>query len=460
MFQSTEYQVGPYLQWFWRTNDFSRVMQRRRLEHTKAAILLLLAIRLGMAVQIIAGLLLIYAGWWHGVIGCVPFGLAAVLAYPIVWAHLAVLPLWLGRVFISRPAEQRAILASRAMFANHPGIKIAVAGSYGKTTMKELLATVLAQGKTVAATPANKNVSSSHARFASRLTGNEDILIIEYGEGAPGDVARFAEITQPTHAVITGLAPAHLDHYKTLEAAGEDIFSLANYVPAEHFYVNAESPAAKTFLHEHIQLFDQHGALGWKVSKITVDLNGTQFTLAKGSRKMHLHSGLVGRHQVGFLAFVAALAAELGLTNEQIKAGMAETLPFEHRMQPYQLQGAWVIDDTYNGNLEGIRAGTVLLAELPAKRKIYVTPGLVDQGAEKERVHKEVGRLISEAQPDMVVLMRNSVTGYIEEGLKAGGYSGEVRIETQPLEFYTNLSHFVATGDVVVMQNDWTDNYA
>jgi UDP-N-acetylmuramyl pentapeptide synthase len=129
-------------------------------------------------------------------------------------------------------------------------------------------------------------------------------------------------------------------------------------------------------------------------------------------------------------------------------------------MQPYQLQGAWVIDDTYNGNLEGIRAGTVLLAELPAKRKIYVTPGLVDQGAEKERVHKEVGRLISEAQPDMVVLMRNSVTGYIEEGLKAGGYSGEVRIETQPLEFYTNLSHFVATGDVVVMQNDWTDNYA
>jgi UDP-N-acetylmuramoyl-tripeptide--D-alanyl-D-alanine ligase len=128
-------------------------------------------------------------------------------------------------------------------------------------------------------------------------------------------------------------------------------------------------------------------------------------------------------------------------------------------MQPYQLGDAWIIDDTYNGNIEGIRVGTELLKELPGKRKIYVTPGLVDQGAETEAVHEEMGRLIAESKPDMVVLMQHSVTPFIQKGLEAAEYKGEIRIEEDPLNFYNNLSLVVAAGDLVLMQNDWTDNY-
>ena len=129
-------------------------------------------------------------------------------------------------------------------------------------------------------------------------------------------------------------------------------------------------------------------------------------------------------------------------------------------MQPYGLGGAWIIDDTYNGNLEGIRAGLELLKDLPAKRRIYVTPGLVDQGVENERVHRTIGGLIASAKPDQVVLMQNSVTSWIMSGLKEANYQGEVTIEAVPLNFYSNLKHFVASGDVVLMQNDWTDNYS
>jgi UDP-N-acetylmuramyl pentapeptide synthase len=102
----------------------------------------------------------------------------------------------------------------------------------------------------------------------------------------------------------------------------------------------------------------------------------------------------------------------------------------------------------------------MLLKDLEATRKIYVTPGLVDQGEEKASVHHDIGRLIADARPDMVVLMQNSATGYIQGGLKDAGFKGEIRIETDPLQFYSNLNHFVAHGDLVVMQNDWTDNYA
>ena len=461
MLQSTEYRVGPYLAWYWRTQNFGRVMHRRTLNHTRVARLFLICLSAGMLAQIVGGLLLLALWRWSGLVAGWEFGLALLLSYPIVWAHLAIVPLLLGRELSTRPKERRLIKRSENIFAGHSAVRIAVAGSYGKTSMKELLLTVLGEGKKVAATPANKNVSISHAQFAAKLDGDEDVLIIEYGEGAPGDVARFARYTHPTHAVITGLAPAHLDRYKTLAAAGKDIFSVADYLEGKNVYVNGESQAVTDFLQDNYHLYDRKGALGWKVKNVEIAVTGTSFDLSKGKRTLHLHSQLLGRHQVGPLALAAALALELGLTEEQTIAGVAKTAPYEHRMQPYQLSGAWVIDDTYNGNIEGIRAGTELLRDLPAaRRKLYVTPGLVDQGNETKSIHEQMGELIAAANPDQVILMQNSVTPFIQTGLERASYTGEVQVEADPLSFYTNLQQFVASGDVVLMQNDWTDNYA
>lgn len=459
MLQSSEYRVGDYLRWFWRTKNYSTVMNRRSLDMTKPARLLLMAVRIGIFAQITLALFVAYLGIYHGLFGGVTYAAAIFLAYPLVWAHTIVLPLLAGKFLISRPAERKLVAASKTIFANHLGIKIAVAGSYGKTTMKDLLVTVLAQGLDVAATPANKNVAISHAYFARKLTGKEDVVILEYGEGAPGDVFAFAKTTSPTHAIVTGLAPAHLDSYGSMIAAAKDIMSVANFVPHSQLFMNTESPYIKNYLIPDAQAFDHKGALGFKVENVETSLRGTTFTITKGKQKLALRSDLVGKHQVSFLAFVAAFGLKLGLTTDQVKAGIAATKPYEHRMQPYQLGGAWVIDDTYNGNIEGIRAGTQLLADLDAKRKIYVTPGLVDQGNESYAVHNEMGKLIAAAKPDIVVLMQNSVTEYIQSGLGEAGFAGELQVQADPLTFYTNLNHFVASGDLVVMQNDWTDNY-
>jgi len=151
---------------------------------------------------------------------------------------------------------------------------------------------------------------------------------------------------------------------------------------------------------------------------------------------------------------------ELGLTKDQVEAGVAKTVAYEHRLQPRPLNGAWILDDTYNGNIEGVRVGLELLQDLSARNKIYVTPGLVDQGKETEAVHYEMGELIAGAKPNRVVLMRNSATEYIQQGLKKAGYAGKVDIIDDPLHFYTNLEYEIAAGDLVLMQNDWTDNYS
>jgi UDP-N-acetylmuramoyl-tripeptide--D-alanyl-D-alanine ligase len=159
------------------------------------------------------------------------------------------------------------------------------------------------------------------------------------------------------------------------------------------------------------------------------------------------------------LALCVALAKEFGCSDEDIIAGVAKTVPFEHRMQPREIAGGYIIDDTYNGNLEGVRAGLQLLAELEARRKVYVTPGLVDQGKESKVVHQEMGRLIAKANPTKVVLMQNSVTNWICDGLASGSYTGDIVIEKKPLDFYTNINQIIAAGDIMLLQNDWTDNY-
>lgn len=459
MLQSTEYKVPAYLSWLHRTKDFRKVMYRRKMDRTRAARLLVMALRLGMYGQLLLGLAAAIIGYRTENLVISSVSLLLVLSFPTVWAYLVTVPLQLGRWLIMNPRYRRQIKASEKIFANHPGLKIAVAGSYGKTSMKELLNTVLSEGKKVAATPANKNVAISHARFAEKLHGDEDILIVEYGEGGPGDVTRFAKITHPDLGVITGLAPAHLDNYPSLQAAGEDIFSLAKFVEPGKLFVNGESEAADKFITEDTQVYTSESALGWKISDIKLDFTGVRFTIKRGKDVMHLRSGLLGRHQVGPLAFVAAAAHELGLSKKQIEDGIGKTTAFEHRMQPRNIRGAWILDDSYNGNIDGMKAGLKLLSELPGKRKIYVTPGLVDQGDEAEEIHKELGRAIASAKPDQVVLMHNSATKDIQFGLEELEFNGNLRVEHHPLDYYLNLEHFVAAGDVVMLQNDWTDNY-
>ncbi|MEK7096191.1 MAG: Mur ligase family protein [Patescibacteria group bacterium] len=458
MLQATEYQIGPYLRWLWRVADFGKVAHRKTLVKTPRSRLLLAFVKIGMTFQVIAalawGLWSIKNGDPRGI-----FALDLLISTPIVWAHIVIMPLLLGRFLVANPYSKLQIARSAKIFANHPGVKIAVAGSYGKTTMKEILLTVLGEGKKVAATEANRNVAISHAQFAKQLDGDEDILVIEYGEGAPGDVAKFCRTTKPDIGIITGLAPAHLDKYKTLEAAGKDIFFLAKFLGDKNVYVNEESKSLRSFIKKSHQLYSSSYAASWKIEDIKASIAGVNFKMTKDGTSLRLSSSLLGRHQVGPLAVAAAIARDQGLTDKQIAEGIGKIRPFEHRMQPRDAGGAWIIDDTYNGNIEGMLAGLELLEELPAKRKIYVTPGLVDQGKESSKIHQALGKAIARANPNLVILMQHLITADIVAGINETGFKGQLVLEEDPLNFYTNLDQFVAAGDLVLLQNDWPDNY-
>ncbi len=460
MLQDTEYRLDRYAKWFLRTNDFTKVMKRRSLEVTPKIKLLRMVLWGLWALIILAVAVLVIIGYTSQSFMLGLIAILLVVLLPYILAFGIIVPLLVGAFVIQKPRERAMIERARAIFKDSKATRIAIAGSFGKTTMKEILRTVLAEGKIVAATPGNMNTAIGISRFASRLIGDEEVLIIELGEEHVGDVKLLSELSRPTMGVITGINEAHLISFKTLDKTVSTVFELVDYVGKKAIvYKNGESQLVRdNVTSEDAYVFTQKGVNGWKVTKSHTSLDGTHFTATKGSTTINAHTHLLGLHTIGMTVTAIAIAHDLGLSAKQIEAGLQNVEPFEHRMQPRKLHGAWIIDDTYNGNSQGVQAGLELLASLSAKRRIYVTPGLVEQGSSTQDVHELIGQQAAESA-DIVVLMQNSVTDYIVQGLSDSDFKGEIMIIDNPLEFYTNLDQFVAAGDVVLMQNDWTDNY-
>jgi UDP-N-acetylmuramoyl-tripeptide--D-alanyl-D-alanine ligase len=449
MLQQVNYRAPKFIEWLRRNPNLSRVMHRKELDKTKAAKLLLLFTTATLLGTVVLGLLL--------TLYLTPLGLLLILVSPYVTGAALTLAVFLGHVFIAAPNEKQLMLESERIFKVHPATKIGVAGSYGKTTSKEILTTILSEKFKVAVTPGNMNTPIAHARFAAKLDGDEEVLVLEYGEEYPGDTKKFIKTTKPDYAMLIGLAPNHLDYYKTLDALAADLLELR--VLGKKLLINGESELLKQYLSKSDNIATAKQAGDWKISDASVDLTGTSFVMSSKKQKLFLKSGLIGRHHIAPLAMAVALASELGLSKKQLEDGVAKTVPFEHRMQPRHIARATILDDTYNGNVEGILAGLDLLKELKAARKIYVTPGLVDQGEETEAVHHKIAKKLYDVAPDLIVLMDNSATKIIEDALAKLNYQGMIQVEPDPLNFYQNIDKVIAAGDLVMMQNDWTDNY-
>lgn len=459
MLQATEYDIAEFWLWWRSVKNFQAVSDRGGLVRTSFGKLLYAAISFASFVFLVISGVLAYVSIAQGSILWLIVAVAVFLLRPFLVTFSAMSMVLIGNRWYMQPLLRQKITEATEIFEAHAGVKIAVLGSYGKTTMKELLATVLGEGLNCAATPATKNVAISHAEFARSLSGDEAVVILEFGEGKPGDTKMFTDMFKPDYAVVTGLAPAHLNQYGTLASIASDFSYITNYVPSDKIYINGnDADLVNTF--KGAVGYAKNGVGNWKVRDAAIHASGTTFTLTKKTKSISVASGLLGMHQVGPLAAVAEIADRLSVPLQKIESGLAKTIPFEHRMQPRHLGGALLIDDTYNGNIEGIKAGIALLRDLPAKRRIYVTPGLVEQGELTESVHTQIGELLAVESFDEIVLMKNAMTKFIEAGLAKAGYTGTVLVQTNPLEYYKNLEFHVAAGDVVMMQNDLPDRYA
>jgi UDP-N-acetylmuramoyl-tripeptide--D-alanyl-D-alanine ligase len=455
--QASEYNWRDYLAWYHRTSDFANVEKRKSLVWTaKAKTLFALSWTFIIAW---AGGLMAFAGSTGsdvpivvlaGVVFLLPFYFPYVLLVMNVLVGLA-----------QKPIEAHRIREAKTKLTLHRGVKIAIAGSFGKTSMREILKTVLAEGKRVAAPGGSFNTPLGIASFVSSLKGDEEVLLFELGEYYPGDVRTLCAVVEPRIGVVTGVNEAHLEKFGTLERTTDTIFELADFVEADNLYVNGESEAARARVHDGNILYSRAAAGEWLIENARTGLDGTVFTLVRGDERIDARSQLLGLHQIGPIAAAAVIASHLGLSPEQIESGIAKTKAFEHRLESrVDSDGVVTLDDSYNGNPDGVAAVVDFLAGLKGHRRFYVTPGLVEMGARAEEVHREIGRRLAEAGIEKVVLIRNSMTPFVERGLKDAGYKGEVIWFDDALVAYKALPHLTIKGDIVLLQNDWPDQYA
>jgi UDP-N-acetylmuramoyl-tripeptide--D-alanyl-D-alanine ligase len=457
MTQQSEYHPREFLRWLWRTSDFLHVEQRKSLVKTPKALLFFVALYVFAIIWLAFTLWVLLVGvvWWKYIVF-----LGMLLGAPFVVAYGTV-----GVIFVSRllqwPVEQVIVRHARRKLAKHTGFKIAIAGSYGKTSMREILKTVLSAGRRVAAPPGSYNTPLGTAKFVRKLKGDEEVLVFELGEYYRGDVKKLCELVHPDIGIITGVNEAHLEKFKDMEQTKRTIFELADYLGDKPLYINGDNTLAREHAPRGARMYSHSGAGKWSVERAQTNLQGTSFTLKSGSGALSVRSRLLGLHNVGPLAAAADIASNLGLTLQEVEKGVDATKPFEHRLEPHtDAQGVTTLDDSYNGNPDGVRAVIDFLSSLQGGRRWYVTPGLVEMGPKKEEVHKKIGRQLALASIEKVILIRNSATPFVEQGLQEAQYKGELLWFDKALDAFVALPNLTVKGDIVLLQNDWPDQYA
>ena len=460
MLQASEYNIADFFRWHERTDDFRRVEKRKTLVFTPKATALYAFgwLAVFMAFSLAVFVFINVASPWNIVLSAL-----LVLEVPLIAMVCILSALVVGRIF-QYPLELLIVAHAQMHLKGHKGVKIAIAGSYGKTSTREILKTVLSEGRSVAAPPGSYNTPLGIASFVRGLKGNEDVLIFELGEYYPGDVEKLARMINPEWGIITGVNEAHLEKFGTLEQTADTIFKLAESVEPSRLYVNGDSELARARAKSGNIVYTREGiappAGGWHVSDARTDLQGMTFKLSKAGSVFEVKSGLLGLHMLAPLVLATDLASRLGLSDNEIVTGIAKPRPFAHRLEPKGWgDGVTFLDDSYNGNPDGVRAAIRFLQSLKGRR-FYVTPGLVEAGSRVQEIHHDIGRELAGAGIEKVVLIQTGVAPYIEAGLKSAGFRGELLSYDDMPSCLAALRALALPGDIILVQNDWPDQYA
>ncbi|WP_076460091.1 UDP-N-acetylmuramoyl-tripeptide--D-alanyl-D-alanine ligase [Marinobacterium stanieri] len=281
----------------------------------------------------------------------------------------------------------------------------AVTGSGGKTTVKEMLAGLLATRGEVLATQGNLNNEVGAPLTLLQMAPEHRAAVIELGANARGEIARTVSYTRPDVAILNNAMGAHLEGFGGIEGvvkAKAEIFG--GLKEGGVGVVNLDSPHASvwmdtlTRLKRRIFSFGvENGAADLSAHELEMNADGSwRFVLDDGTTRLPVSLQILGRHNVSNAAAAAAAWVAAGQPLTDIAGVLDQFTPVPGRLSPHALeQGALVIDDSYNANADAIMAATDLLAQLPGQR-ILVLGDMAELGDESLQLHADVGRYAAE----------------------------------------------------------------
>lgn len=359
-------------------------------------------------------------------------------------------------------------------------IKIGITGSYGKTSTKFFLQSILSEKYSTLATPSSFNTPMGITRVVREsLKPLHEVFIAEMGARHTKDIKELCELVAPKYGILTSVGTAHMETFGSQENITNTKFDLIRCLPNDGAAVFADDSAIVRGLFEktnHTKTYiagvenNNNGSSDNKnnsdsrvvsAKDIEVGAEGSRFTLnLPNGVSIGCETVVLGEHNIQNITLASAMAFELGVSPDEIKAGIAKIEPVPHRLQIIKgAGGVIVIDDAYNSNPSGVAAALRVLQKFYG-RKILVTPGMVELG---ENSHNENSRLGSLAASvcDYVIIVAQVNRIAIAEGLLAGGFSaGNIRYARTIDDARNALASLpVLPGDVVLFENDLPDNY-
>lgn len=400
-----------------------------------------------------------------------------------LWLTLSVLaaPLWLllanalllpyqwglNRYFVAR---------ARAKLRRVDPLVVGITGSYGKTSTKSFLETLLSRKFSVLATPKSYNTLLGVSRTINEsLRFRHQVFLVEMGAYGVGEIRATARLARPTVGVVVTVGLQHLERFGSREAIERAKGELVEELPPDGAAVlNRDDESGP-------RLAARSGAgtvlwFGWvdgggSKADHGVDLGARAVEQTRGGIRFELvdreggtaevRTRLLGLHNVTNLLAAATVGLHLGLSLEELAAGLRRARPVPHRLELRRgVGGSTVIDNSYSSNPVSAHSSLEVLAELEARRRILVTPGIVELGAEIEPENRRFGAAAA-GVCDHIVLVGEDVARMVHAGVEEAGYDGDrVHRVARVAEVGPLLERLGVGGeDVVLFENDLPDLY-
>ncbi|MFW5995699.1 MAG: UDP-N-acetylmuramoyl-tripeptide--D-alanyl-D-alanine ligase [Halanaerobiaceae bacterium] len=333
---------------------------------------------------------------------------------------------------------------------------VAITGSVGKTTTKDMLAGILSREYQVLKTSGNLNNHIGVPLTLLELEGDEDFAVLELGMSSIGEIRLLSRISMPDIGIITNVGPSHLEDLGDVESVALGKRELVEELPAA-------GTAVLNYDNKHVRRMAAHfdGSVifyGFNldadigVKKIDEQEGGSRFWLDYRGEEVELFLTKPGRHNVYNALAALAVGREFNIDWQQIQEGLNQAEYSDLRLDIFATAGIKIINDTYNANPLSVRAALNVLIGTGAERRIAVLGDMLELGDFAEKAHRQVGEDIAELDLDFLFCV-GKLSRYIARGAVDAGMEGErVYTASGNQETINLLKNIVNTGDVVLIK--------
>lgn len=317
---------------------------------------------------------------------------------PVILAAIILIP-------VEKMIQQRYVRDAKRILNSMPGLRIVgITGSYGKTSTKHYLHRILSEKYDVLMTPGSFNTPMGVVRtIREHMKPFNEVFICEMGAKQKGDIKEICDIVHPEMGIVTAVGPMHLESFKTIENVQSTKFELVDALPADGLAViNNDFEMCATRKTDNVctlrYAITNPSGSDYKATDIRYTPNGTSFVVeGPDGLRLPLETRLLGECNISDILAAVCIALALGVDTEKIRYAVGSIEQVEHRLSIKRTPGGvTIIDDAFNSNPAGSKMAVDVLSHFTEGKRIIVTPGMIELGAEQYNLNRALGRHIGE----------------------------------------------------------------